>query len=131
MGDLRRLWVLAAGLLAATVVSGVAVSTNSSDQRPAGAGVTRVHALPWSLIGVAEDGRLLRIRIEHGMCTTVERIEIDETAGSVRLDVVGRTLVAPPPREDGLEFACPGARALRVEEVELDAPLGDREVTRN
>lgn len=123
-------------VLGTALVSAATAATPGSDSpsrsvRSEPDGDDRIHTLPWRLVGVGAEDLVLQIRVEHGMCTTIEQVHAAETSRSVTVEVVARTRVPPPPRDDGLEFACPDALARRTLEVELNAPLGSRQVRRS
>ena len=61
-------------------------------------------------------------------CTVSYAAEVDETAGSITVNLQGHANPPPPPPSDGMVMGCDALGHQRSVRVQLAAPLGDREV---
>lgn len=85
------------------------------------------HEGAWRLAGTDENGRVLIFDVPISGCTKFHTIEVDEQPQSVRLTVVVETFLEGP--ADGeFEVACSQELGRRRATVQLQAPLGERQL---
>jgi hypothetical protein len=84
-------------------------------------------SMPWKLDGIDDAQRSLAISyIAGGGCTFPRGIYIQETASSVLIESLGRTMNAPQPSQSPQVTACPADLKVGLATIKLQQPLGDR-----
>ena len=88
------------------------------------AGMADTRPVPWSLHGVSGDGRTVRAAWYSGVepCSVVDSVRVKETDDAVTITIQEGADPAQP------DVACIDLAVLRGTRVQLDAPLGDRDL---
>jgi hypothetical protein len=100
-----------------TVGESATPSPEPSNATPIPSG--REAVAPWHLEMVDGDRLVIRVEVGEPVCEQVARVEIDESADTVRLTAVTTILKVT---------ACPQLRNYEPVNVTLEAPLGNRDL---
>lgn len=85
------------------------------------------HAGVWKLLNVDDGGLTLRVVVLSSGCTEFQELTVAESDGEVRVDALVRTRRVVRSRSR-LESPCTTELRLRRVAVDLDAPLGERDL---